>query len=644
MALLGLTLGVCGAVGTLAPRPALAQEFRLMPDDALSVQVSNHPEMSVPKAVVDGSGRISVPFVGDVPVAGKTLSDVQRVLTKAFRSQLRAPQVTIGIVQARPRQINVLGLVKRPGAVNLQPGWRVSESLGAVGGLIAPVEDVAATLVRGKGAPIGLDLAQITKTPQKPGNPALRLGDVINVVALPAVRVGVTGDVVMPSENIELRRNPRVLDAIRAARGLHGSAQQTRGTLARANGQKIILDLPAIFGNEGNAANLLLQSDDLLSFEAIATNVAVMSPDNLVKSPGTFDLGGDATAIRALAKAGGLTVPGTGAVASVRRGSQVFNVDLDRAFADPSQDVALRDGDILLLSYPNGPQITLTGTVDKPGTMHLKEGGTLRDALVRAGDLTIKPDAANITVLRALPDGKQVTFNINAPALFNGSDPSQNLRLQNGDFIVVGEAVRSQTVFVAGEVKAPGAFEVGVRDSLSEVVLRAGGPSKLAALSRVTLTRRGGAVQVFDLSRAGQSDAPAVNVPLQAGDIINVPRNERQVMVMNAVNAPGNYPVPEGGALTLGDALLAAGGPRAGANLKQVTILRRGGGDVQKQVVSLADFGKTTAGARQLAIDTPLQPGDVVFVPELSNKPSVLRAAAGTLASVTTLLRFGTLF
>jgi polysaccharide export outer membrane protein len=627
-----------GAAPLFAPRVAWAQTFRLGPDDVIAVQVANHPEMSAPEIAVGANGKIALPLVGSLSVVGKSLAQTQVAITQAMRSQLRSPQVTVALVRTRPRQVIALGAVVRPGPIDVQPGWRVTEVLAAVGGLSQPVEDVSATLTRAKMAPMPLNLAQIFQSPQNTANVRLKAGDVINVVPVPVSRVTVSGDVVTPSQ-VTLRRAPRVLDAIVAAGGLKAKPEEMRGTLLRGKTTKIGLNLPALFTDRASSANVPLKDGDLLSFETIQTNISVVSFDNLVKMPGNYQIPGDVRTLRAILTAGGLTVPATNVVTSIRRGSEILPVDLERAVYDPTKDLPLREGDVLLLTHPEGPQVTLTGAVASPGPLRVKTGSTLLDAVVAAGGLTFKPDQVRLTILRTLANGKQITLSVDPVALFDLRDLGQNVVLQNGDLIVVNQGAISQTVFVSGEVVTPGAFEINPKDSLPEVILRAGGPTKLAALRRVSIARRDGTTQTVDVSESLVANAEKIEIPLQAGDIINVPRNENRVLVMNAVTTPGYYPIPENGSLSIGDAILAAGGAVQGAKMKEVALLRRTPAGVDKQIISLAAVKNGV-----MTLDIPLQNGDVVYVPEGRVGPNALKSALQTLGSFGAILRFGSIF
>jgi protein involved in polysaccharide export with SLBB domain len=177
------------------------------------------------------------------------------------------------------------------------------------------------------------------------------------------------------------------------------------------------------------------------------------------------------------------------------------------------------------------------------------------------------------------------------------------------------------------------------KGGLPEVILKAGGPTKRAALTRVSVTHRDHTTETVDISTALEANAPKLDFKVQQGDIVVVPANENKVLVTEAVVNPGYYPIPERGTLTLGDAILAAGGTKVGAKLKEVVILRRTPSGVEKNTISLDSLKNGVMNQ-----DTILKTGDVVYVPSGRTGPSGIADATRTLGTVATLLRFGTLF
>jgi polysaccharide export outer membrane protein len=105
--------------------------------DLLSIDVANFPEMTK-KVRVDADGTVTLPHVGAVPVAGKTLGEVQRDLTERIRRFMYNPNVTVFVDEYRSQQVAVMGAVQRPGLVS-ETGGRMSvlDAIAAAGGMTA---------------------------------------------------------------------------------------------------------------------------------------------------------------------------------------------------------------------------------------------------------------------------------------------------------------------------------------------------------------------------------------------------------------------------------------------------------------------------------------------------------------------------
>lgn len=612
------------AIITTGPR---GEAFVLGPDDVISVVVARHPEMSANALLLSATGRVVLPVVGPITVGGKTLAQAQTAITAAFATRLRVPKVAVALVRARPRQATVLGAVTRPGAVNLRPGWRVSEVLAAAGGLagLAP-SDVKATLQRAGAAPVALDLAAIARAPENVANARVNVGDVITIAPIPLVKVTINGDVATPGPQ-KSRAVPRLLDALKRAGGLKIAPADSEVTLLR-DAKIIALDVRSAIQNPAGPANIALRDGDLLSVQGVRLNIKVIAEGNLVKSPGNYQLDGRSQFTGAIMAAGGLNLPAKGVLASLQRGSKILPVDLERAFYDSKADIKLQNNDIILLKPLQGVRARLSGAVKTPGSYTLKSGENVLGAVIDAGDLSVPPAEANITILRDLPGGQQIALRIDAARLWLQGDLSQNAPLRDGDLILVNP-INAPGFAVAGEVARPDFYEMEPDENLAQLLARAGGATPLAALSRITIYRRNDAVEVVDYSN-GRDGGAVPPVILQAGDRVQVPTNPRQILVMNAVAQPGKYAIPDGQTLTLSDALKLAGATQSGSKPREVALLRRAlvspetPDGYSTRVVPLDGNSGHVAGAD----DLPLIPGDVIFVSEGKVTPAELQKAS----------------
>ena len=613
---------------TSGPR---GEQFVLGPDDVIGLDVANHPEMSAEALTVSSTGRVALPILGPLTIKGKTLEQARVAIANAYKSQLRTPKVSLTLVRARPRQATVLGAVGKPGAIDLQPGWRVSEVLAAAGGLseVTP-EDVKATLKRVNGAPIPLDLETITRAPEKAANPLVKVGDVLSVVAIPLVTVTLNGDVGAPGP-VSSRKAPTLLSAIGKAGDLKFAASDTDITLLRS-GAILRLDVAAATQNPDGAANIKLQDGDLLSVQGVRLNVNVISDKNLVKTPGNYQLEGRSSFMRAISAAGGPIGSVDKMTALIRRGNEVIPVEIKRAMVDPKADVPLQNNDIVFVNPLDGPRVQVAGAVKNPAQYNFNKGTKVLEAVLEAGGLNdLTPEATRITVLRNSADGRQIPLQVDAGRLWNGKDSSQNAVLQDGDTILVNPK-DSPSIAVIGAVATPGTYELKPGEGLTEALFRAGGPSDLAALDQVAVDHRDGTSDIVDYSGLGKGQVK--NLALQDGDTVRVPINPNQVMVMEAVKKPGYYAIPNNTGLNLGEALNLAGGSVEGAKTNEIAVIRA----VPKTPQNPEGFDairvkldKARSGDVAQTLNLPLQPGDVVFVPQGKVTKSGLETATAAL-------------
>ena len=594
--------------------------FTLEPGDVISLSMANLPELSADALLISATGRVDLPKLGPLTIKGKTLEGARVAIENAYKSQLRRPKASIKLVSAQPRRATVVGAVARPGAVDLQPGWRVFDVLAAAGGLdgLAP-EEVTATLKTLNGPPLALDLAQITRAPQSQSNARVEVGDVLSIAEIPLVNVTVNGDVGAPGPQ-SARVAPKLLDALARAGHIKLAPADTNVSLLR-EGHIVALDVAAATRDPGGAANITLRDGDLLSVQSVRLSVNVLSDAGLVKTPGNYTLQGRSNFTRALEAAGGTTAPADSIGATVRRAGQIIPVDVARAITDRDADIALQNGDILVFNPAIGPRVRVIGAVKTPAQTRFALGAKVLEALTRAGGLDLAPASTRITILRVLPDGRQLSLQVDAARLLGGDGASQNVTLQDGDVIWV-RALATPSVAITGAVEIPGSMALEPGDGLAATLINSGGPNDSADLSRVVLERGGQASQIVNVAQVLQANAP--DTKLEDGDVVRVPKNPRQFAFIDAVARPGIYAIATGATLTLRDAIARAGGLAPGARADDIVLFRRA--PVTPQTPSGYSISHLNYGANNgkpnEAATFEVQPGDVIVVPAGADQPS----------------------
>lgn len=109
-------------------------EYAIGIGDLLNVLVWEQEKVSA-RVRVRSDGRVSLPFLDDVPAAGMTPVALARALENRLKRFIVTPQVTVVVEEAKPLSISVLGQVVQPGLYNLDPGARIAQALAAAGGL-----------------------------------------------------------------------------------------------------------------------------------------------------------------------------------------------------------------------------------------------------------------------------------------------------------------------------------------------------------------------------------------------------------------------------------------------------------------------------------------------------------------------------
>ena len=179
---------------------------------------------------------------------------------------------------------------------------------------------------------------------------------------------------------------------------------------------------------------------------------------------------------------------------------------------------------------------------------------------------------------------------------------------------LVMKAYNNNRVFVLGRVANPGAVSFQGQGTLLEALSLAGGlPADTAKsfLSRCMIVRGRELVMWIDLKELLEQGNMSLNARLQNGDVIFIPQSEDQIaFVLGEVKTPGVVPLRS--QLTLMDAVMTAGGPTKGANMRDIFLVRQIDG---KGVVERIDF-KELVGHANFSKNYVLRAGDLIYLPE----------------------------
>ncbi len=139
-------------------------------------------------------------------------------------------------------------------------------------------------------------------------------------------------------------------------------------------------------------------------------------------------------------------------------------------------------------------------------------------------------------------------------------------------FDVTVSRVRINQVYVIGEVKQPGAYQISALGTALTALYAAGGVTTRADMRQIEIRRLDAVVATLDLYDYLLRGDKRADIRLETGDVVYVPLHGTRVQVTGAVLRPAIYELKEGE--TLRDALRAAGGFRANAAVDRLTIHR----------------------------------------------------------------------
>jgi polysaccharide biosynthesis/export protein len=135
-------------------------------NDVLGVRVFGETDLSQQYSV-DSDGTISFPFLGRVPVSGKTVQEIEFALTKLLADgYLSKPQVSVVITSYRSRSIYVLGEVRNPARYIIEGQTTLLEVI-AQAGSFTPNAAQTINLLRYKDGISGV----VAGAPVLPGDP-----------------------------------------------------------------------------------------------------------------------------------------------------------------------------------------------------------------------------------------------------------------------------------------------------------------------------------------------------------------------------------------------------------------------------------------------------------------------------------------
>lgn len=252
---------------------------------------------------------------------------------------------------------------------------------------------------------------------------------------------------------------------------------------------------------------------------------------------GRADLSGNYT----VSNEGNLTMPVVGPMPVVGRTAAEVQSDLTRRIS---------------LFDRTGPQVSVTviefrsqkifvlGAVVLPGIYAFAEMPNVWDAIAEAGGPLDDADLTQVEIIPNEPGPGKTNVVVDVAAAIRGSRAESLPRLRPGDTVRVPSSARGQrsgTVQVFGAVSRPGTLPFDQAPDLATAVIRSGGPTAEAKLTRVEIIRQDGPrlIHMFvNLDEYFEKTKSSGNPLLEPGDTVFLPiRTHRGIGVLGWVSA-----------------------------------------------------------------------------------------------------------
>ena len=280
-------LFLTAAALSLVTRDLNAQEVRLRPGDGIELNVPQRSELDR-RLVIDDTGRISLPIIGEVMIGGMSVEDAEDVLLRALREfypSIRAISVSL-IGEESRRMIYVHGEVETPGKYGFGKNPTVWEAIREAGGATSTAALGTVRIIRAEGEgqrTFLVDLQAAIESGNLNDLPILEPGDAVIVPESTVIHAGtgsvrVIGAVRTPGPYM-LTGEKTLVDAILAAGGTADNADLKKVNVIRTlpDGAQLTLtfDLKRYLDTGDIRHNPLILPDDTVHVPAEASGLAV---------------------------------------------------------------------------------------------------------------------------------------------------------------------------------------------------------------------------------------------------------------------------------------------------------------------------------------------------------------------------------
>jgi polysaccharide export outer membrane protein len=258
---LTLSLPLLAEAQTPPPTP-VDKDYIIGPEDVLDIQVWGNKDLNQ-TVFVRPDGRTSLPLVGEIAVAGKTVQQLQDHLGAVYEKTVKGAVVTVIVKEIRSRPVYFVGGFGKPGVMQLTRDLSLLQSISIVGGLVPNADAEKGFVLRGDKR-IPIDFNRLLQRGDLSQNPKLEPGD--SVVVPLADAVYVNGEVRTPGA-VKYTGDLTILKAITQVGGLTPLAAAGRVDVLRGSSEKkerIRVDVDKMMRSPDENPDIRLQPNDII--------------------------------------------------------------------------------------------------------------------------------------------------------------------------------------------------------------------------------------------------------------------------------------------------------------------------------------------------------------------------------------------
>lgn len=567
-------------------------DYVVGPGDGLSIDLWGGVSQRLLRTV-DNQGRLSLPEVGPVLVAGKSMADVQQSVQRTLRSQFRDVSADVSLSRLRNIRVYVVGDVAHPGAYDISS---LSTPLNAIFAAGGPTDRGSLRNLehyRGKQLVQDVDVYDLLLHGVRTDIERLENGDTVLVPPIGG-QVTVEGMVRRPSI-YELKGEKSLADVLELAGGLLPTATlrhiEVQRIVAHDKQTMLSVDVPENVTQDGNSAAVAKQlnafpvqdGDKIRIFPIAPYSQDAVYLEGHALRPGRYSYHAGMRVSDLISSYKDLLPePATQYAEIIRLSSPdyrpvVESFNLAEALSHPASAPLLDPLDTVQIfgryDFENPPTVSVWGDVRDPGTYRSSGEIHLSDAIHMAGGLGPDAEREDAQVFRYLPDGEMKIFSVKLNSALDGN-PLDNIVLNSRDRVLVHSnpaEADPATVYIKGEVARPGRYPLTTNMSVADLIRSAGGlqqsaDAKSADLTRYQWTKQGqitGQHQEIELA-AAMSGAGKTDDTLHNGDVLTVRQlagwNDlgASIQVRGEVKHAGSYGIQPGEKLS--SVLKRAGG------------------------------------------------------------------------------------